>query len=108
MSIRRGERKERARGMVDPYKGCVGDKVVGLSAAIVGVGPPGNVGQEASGVTQAPIFPVLLEMCRREQAAGPIEEFLPMGGRSRAQPIELSRRNDERVLLLRLQRKLRV
>ena len=83
MTIRRGKRKEGARGMVNPDEGRIGDKVVGLRAAIVGMGAPGNVGQEAGGMTQTLVFLVFLEMCRR-RTAGSSNRKAPPRARARA------------------------
>ncbi len=48
--------------MIDADERCVGHQIVGLGAPIVGMGAPGNIGQQTCGVTQAPILIVLLEM----------------------------------------------
>ena len=108
MAIGGGEREISARGMVDPDEGGVGDKIVGLGAAVIGMGAPGNVGQQAGGVPQTPIVLVFLEVRRRKQPARPIEKLLAVRRRARAQAVEFPGRVDQGVLVLRLRRKLRI
>ncbi len=93
-----GERDEGAAGMIERDEGAVGDDVERLLAAIVGMRAPADVGEEAGGVPQPPLLRGLVETRGRHERVGPGDELLAMGGRARAQEVELARRRDQRVL----------
>ena len=107
MAICGGERQKRAGRMIDRDEGGIGDEIVGLRSAIIGVGAPGNVRQEARGVPESPVFLVFVQVRGRKQPVGPFEKLLPVRGRARAQAIELAGRDDQRILFLNLPGKLR-
>ena len=50
-----GQGQEDAARMVDAAKAGVGDEIEALLAAIVGMGAPADVGDQAGGVTQSPL-----------------------------------------------------
>ena len=83
--------------VIDADKGGIGDDVERLLAAIVGMRPPADIGEQAGGVAQAPFVGGLLEAGGRHEAVGPTDEFLAVTRRARTQHIEFSRRRDQRV-----------
>ena len=70
--------------MIDADKGRVGHKFVGLNAAVVGMGPPGNIRQQTRGVAETPILIVLLKMGQFDQAACPGVKLFAVLRRPRA------------------------
>ena len=77
---RGGKRQIGARGMVEADKSGVGDQVVGLFAAIVGMGAPGEVRQQAGRAPQPRFLVRLLEMGSVEKPTRPMEQFLGVRG----------------------------
>ena len=93
--------------MIDPDKGRVRDDVERLLAAIVRMRPPADVGQQAGGVTIAPLVRGLIEAGARHESVGPSDQLVAVHRRTRAQQIEVLRGRDQRVLgaLLRLEQR---
>ena len=100
MTVGSGKRKKRAGGMIDTDERRVGHQIVGLNAAIIGMGAPGYVRQQTCGVAEAAILIVLFEMGRFEQTACPGVKLFAMLRRPRTQLVELARGQDERILCL--------
>ena len=71
--------------MIEADEGGVGDEVVGLFAAIVGMGAPGDVGEQAGGVAQPRLLGVSSRWVEPRNCARPGEQLLAVAGRARAQ-----------------------
>src|SRR5262249_8899643 len=92
-------RQEGAPRMVDTDKACVRDDVERLFAAVVGVRAPADVGQQTGGVAQPPLFARLIQSRGTHEAIRPFDQLFAVGGRARAQAVQVARRSEQRVLL---------
>src|SRR3954453_22740195 len=101
MTEKRGERDERAAWMVYGHKGRVRDDVERLLAAIVRVGPPADIGEEAGGVPQAAFFGRLVETRGPHEPVSPGNQVLRMRGGTRPEHVELVCCGEQRILLAR-------
>src|SRR5689334_20398460 len=86
--------------MIDAGEAAVGDDVERLLAAIIGMGAPADIGKEARGMAQAALLGILVETGRRHEPIGPLDQLLAVARRARAQPVQVARRLDQRVLFL--------
>ena len=93
------QRDEGAAGMIDRDERGVGDDVERLLAAIVGMRPPTDVGEQARGMAQPPFVGGLVEPGGGHEPVGPFDQLLAMGGRARAQHVELAGGREQRVLV---------
>ena len=100
VAIEHGERQISAAGMIDGGEAAVGDDVERLLAAVIGMRPPADVGEQARGMTQAAFVGGLIEARRSHETVGPFDQLFAMARRARAQLIETARGLDECVLLL--------
>ena len=75
------QRDEGAAGVIDRDEGGVGDDVERLLAAIVGMRPPTDVGEQASGMAQPPFVHGLVEP---EEAMNRSIRSAPRHGRATA------------------------
>ena len=86
--------------MIDRGEAAMGDDVERLLAAIIGMRPPADIGQQARGVAQPALLGGFVEAGGRHETIGPVDQLLAMARRARAQLVEIARRLDQRVLLL--------
>ena len=86
--------------MIDRRKAAMGDDVERLLAAIVGMRPPADIGEQARRMTQAALLAGFVEAGRFHEAVGPLDQLFAVARRARAELIEMPRRLDQRVLLL--------
>src|SRR5277367_988224 len=68
--------------MADRAEIAVGDQAEGLFAAVVGMYPPADVGQQAGSVAQATVFFCFAQLHDADQPVGPRNQFLRMMRRS--------------------------
>ena len=103
------EREIGAPRVVDTDEGCVRDDVERLLAAIIRVRAPANVGEQTSGMAIALLVGGLVEPGGRHEAVGPADEFLAVGGRTRAQQVEVLGGGEERIAraLLRVEQRIK-
>ena len=83
--------------MVDGDEGAVRDDVHRLLAAIIRMRAPADIGQETGGMAQPLLVGGLVEAGRRHEAVGPIDQFLAVMRRARAQHVEVGGRRDQRI-----------
>ena len=83
--------------VVDADEGRVRDHAQRLLAAVVGVCAPTDVGQQAGGVAQPLFIGVFVDAGRRHEFVGPGNQLLAMLWRTRAQPVQLARRRQQRI-----------
>src|ERR1700745_574201 len=94
------EHREREIGtarVIDTDEGSVRDDVERLLAALVRGRAPANVGEQTGGVGIALLVGGLVESGGRHEAVGPADEFLAVGGRTRAQKVEVLGGGEERI-----------
>src|SRR6267154_5770038 len=72
------QRDKRPALMTDRTEISVGDEIERFLAAVVGMNPPSNVRQQASGVTQAAIFVGLPQPDDPHQTIGPSDQLFGM------------------------------
>ncbi len=92
-----GERQERPIGVVEPAERRVGDDVEALLAAVVGMRPPGDVGDQAGGMAQPPFVGALLWSRCDKNLVGPVAQLAGMFGRARAQPRPVLAEGQQRI-----------
>ena len=83
--------------MVDRAEIAVGDKAQRLLAAVVGMHPPSDVGEEAGGMAQSAVLFGLAQLDHPRQAIGPGDQFLGVADRSRQQLVQRLRGADEPI-----------
>ena len=83
IAVEDGEGQEHPARMIDADKGRLRDHAERTLGAIVGMGPPADIGEEAGGIAQPPLVFAFLETARPEQLVGPVAEFEFMLGRAR-------------------------
>ena len=98
MAVGGGQGKIGAAGMVDAGKIGMGDDVEALLAAVIWMGAPADVRQQTAGVAQPRFVRHLLQMGRLHEGIGPQAEVLAVARRTRAQQVQLARRDQQRVL----------
>ena len=64
--------------MIDGDEGRIGDDVERLLAAIIGMRPPADVGEQAGGMAQPPLLRRLVEADRRHETVGPVDQLFAM------------------------------
>jgi hypothetical protein len=84
--------------MSDRTEISVGDETERLFAAVVGMHPPSDIGQQASGMTQAAIFLGFPQFYDPHQTIGPVDQFFRMACESRQQLVERPRGANQPVL----------
>ena len=92
------QRQEGAARMVDRHEGRIGDDVERLLAAIIRMRAPADIGEQAGGVPQPALLGGLVEPGGGDEPVGPRDQLLAMGGRARAQQVELGGGGDQRIL----------
>src|SRR6516164_4488315 len=80
MAEEHGERNKGAARMIDGDEGSIGDDVERLLAAIVGVRSPADVGEKARHMAQPPLLRALVQSGGRDEAVGPSDQLLAVGG----------------------------
>ena len=61
MAEEHAQRQEGAAGMIDADEGGMGDDIHRLLAAIIGMRPPANIGEQTGGAAQPQLFGLLVE-----------------------------------------------
>src|SRR2546421_10864990 len=84
--------------MSDRAEISVGDETERLFAAVVGMHPPSDVGQQASRMTQAAIFLGFPQFYDPHQTIGPVDQFFRMPYGSRQQLVERLRSANQPIL----------
>ena len=84
--------------MSDRTEISVGDETERLLAAVVGMNPPSEIGQQAGGMAQAAIFLGFPQLYDPHQTIGPIDQFFRMARGSRQQLVQRLRGADESIL----------
>src|ERR1700691_411567 len=100
MAIKHRQRQISTAWMVDGGEAAMRDNIERLLAAVIGVGAPADIGQEARGVAKPAFFGDLIEPGRRYEPISPFDQLFAVAGRTRPQAVELARRFDQGVLFL--------
>ncbi len=74
--------------MADRAEIAVGDQTERLLAAVVGMHPPADIGQQAGGMAQAAVLVGLPQPHHPDQTIGPSDQFLGVARGSRQQLVQ--------------------
>ena len=102
MAIEDREREKCPAGVVEPDEGGVGNDVERLLAAILGMRAPADIREETCGMSQPLLLGPFLDAGRSHEPVGPVDQFLAVPWRARAEDIEIVRGDDQRILAPRL------
>ena len=88
--------------MVDGGEAAVGNDIERLLAAVIGMRPPADIGQQAGSVTKPAFLGRFTEAGGGHEAVGPCDQLFAVARRARTQFVEPACRFDQRILLLGL------
>ena len=97
MAVVDGQGEEDAALMVHPAQAGMGDRIDALLAAIVRMGPPVDVGQQAGGMAQSALFGRFFQRRIGEELIGPVAEFIGVRERPGAEAGVILTEADERI-----------